>query len=84
MTSLGFDLLPGEHAIIPVMLYDAKTAKAVAEEMLKEGVYVVAFAYPVVPKGKARIRTQMSAAFSREDLDTAIEAFQNVKNRMGL
>ena len=69
VTKLGFDLLPGEHAIVPVMLYDAKTAKSFADEMLKEGVYVVAFSYPVVGKGRARIRTQMSAIiFLRQDV----------------
>lgn len=82
MTHLGFDLLPGEHAIIPIMLYEAKLAKRFAEEMLKEGVYVVAFSYPVVPKGMARIRTQMSAALSRGNVDTAIEAFVRVKQRL--
>jgi len=84
MTKLGFDLLPGEHAIVPVMLYDAKTAKTFADEMLKEGVYVVAFSYPVVGKGKARIRTQMSAGLSIEEIDRAIEAFAVVKARLGL
>lgn len=84
MTEHGFDLLPGEHPIVPVMLYDAKVAGAFAEEMLKRGVYVVAFSYPVVPKGKARIRTQMSAALSRSELDHAIEAFAEVKQHLGL
>lgn len=84
MTALGFDLLPGEHAIVPVMLYDAKIAKTFADEMLKEGVYVVAFSYPVVPQGKARIRTQMSAALTRADLDQAITAFGTVKKRLGV
>lgn len=84
MTEHGFDLLPGEHPIVPVMLYDAKVAGAFAEEMLKRGVYVVAFSYPVVPKGKARIRTQMSAALSHSELDHAIEAFAEVKQHLGL
>lgn len=84
MTEHGFDLLRGEHPIVPVMLYDAKVAGAFAEEMLKRGVYVVAFSYPVVPKGKARIRTQMSAALSRSELDHAIEAFAEVKQHLGL
>jgi glycine C-acetyltransferase len=84
MTRLGFDLLSGEHAIIPVMLYDARIAKRFAEEMLREGVYVVAFSYPVVPKDKARIRTQMSAALSRTDIDCAVAAFATVKQRLGL
>lgn len=79
MEALGFDLLPGEHPIVPVMLYDAATAAKFADEMLKRGIYVVAFSYPVVPKGKARIRTQMSAALTRADLDKAITAFGEVK-----
>ncbi len=78
MTALGFDLVPGEHPIIPVMLGDAKVAKEFATKMLAEGVYVVSFSYPVVPMGKARIRTQISAAHSREDLDHAIVAFASV------
>ncbi len=82
MDKLGFDLLPGEHPIVPVMLYDARIAKEFADEMLKEGVYVVAFSYPVVPKGKARIRTQMSAALSQQDIESAVEAFARVKERM--
>ena len=84
VTKLGFDLLPGEHAIVPVMLYDAKTAKSFADEMQKEGVYVVAFSYPVAGKGKARIGTQMSAGLSIEEIDRAIEAFAVVKARLGL
>ncbi len=74
VTSAGFDLLPGEHPIIPVMLYDAKPAVALADALLKRGVYVIAFSYPVVPKGKARIRTQMSAAHTRAELEKAVEA----------
>jgi glycine C-acetyltransferase len=84
MTALGFDLLPGEHAIIPVMLYDAALAGKFAEEMLKRGVYVVGFSFPVVPKDKARIRTQMSAAHNKEHLDKAIEAFAAVGKQLGL
>ena len=72
MEKLGFDLLPGEHPIVPVMLYDPKVAHEFARRMLEKGVYVVAFCYPVVPKGKDRIRTQMSAALTKEDLDFAI------------
>jgi glycine C-acetyltransferase len=71
----GFDLLPGEHPIIPVMLYDAPRAQALAERLLDEGVYVSGFFFPVVPKGRARIRTQMSAALTSEHIDTAIAAF---------
>jgi glycine C-acetyltransferase len=78
----GFDLLPGEHPIIPVMLYDAKPAVALAEALLKRGVYVIAFSYPVVPKGKARIRTQMSAAHTRAELEKAVEAFAAAKREL--
>ncbi len=80
----GFDLLPGEHPIVPVMLYDAKVAGAFADAMLAEGIFVVAFSYPVVPQGKARIRTQMSAALSRDDLEFAIAAFGRVKKQLGV
>lgn len=79
MTALGFDIIPGTHPIVPVMLGDAKLAQEFAKRMLAEGVYVVGFSYPVVPHGKARIRTQMSAAHTREDLDLAIEAFTKVR-----
>jgi glycine C-acetyltransferase len=75
MQGLGFDLIPGEHPIIPVMLGDAPLAVDLAERMQAQGVYVVAFAFPVVPHGKARIRTQMSAAHSRQQLDQVIQAF---------
>lgn len=78
MGALGFNLIPGEHPIIPVMLGDAKLAQQFAQKMLQKGIYVVGFFYPVVPQGKARIRTQISAAHSRKDLDRAIEAFQSV------
>ncbi len=79
LEAAGFDLLPGEHPIIPVMLYDAKPALALAEELLKRGVYVIAFSYPVVPKGKARIRTQMSAAHTRDEVERAVAAFAEAK-----
>lgn len=81
---LGFDVLPGEHPIVPVMLYDAKTAQEFAARMLEKGVYVVGFFYPVVPMGKARIRTQVSAAHSKADLDFAVSCFAEVKREMGL
>ena len=84
MTKLGFDLKPGEHPIIPVMLGDAKLATDMAAAMLDEGVYVVGFAYPVVPQGEARIRTQMSAAHTREELDRAIAAFERVGKKFGV
>jgi glycine C-acetyltransferase len=80
----GFELLPGEHPIVPVMLYDAGVAGKFADAMLSQGIYVVAFSYPVVPKGLARIRTQMSAALTPDDLDFAIEAFGRVKKALGL
>ena len=84
MEKLGFDLLPGEHPIVPVMLYDPKVAHEFARRMLDKGVYVVAFCYPVVPKGKDRIRTQISAGHTKEDLDFAIKCFGEVKQEMGL
>ena len=77
MQGLGFNLIPGEHPIIPVMLGDAPLAVSLAERVQAQGVYVVAFAFPVVPHGKARIRTQMSAAHSREQLDRVIQAFRS-------
>ncbi|MBQ4577585.1 MAG: glycine C-acetyltransferase [Clostridia bacterium] len=84
MEKLGFDLLPGEHPIVPVMLYDPKVAHEFAKRMLEKGVYVVAFCYPVVPKGKDRIRTQISAGHTKEDLDFAVKCFGEVKAEMGL
>jgi glycine C-acetyltransferase len=80
----GFELLPGEHPIVPVMLHDAELAARFADAMLKHGVYVVAFSFPVVPRGKARIRTQVSAALTPDDLEMAIEAFARVKAELGL
>jgi len=78
MTERGFDLKPGEHPIIPVMLGDARLASQMADKLLERGVYVVGFAFPVVPKGQARIRTQMSAGLTRDHRDTAIDAFTAV------
>ncbi|CAF23535.1 glycine C-acetyltransferase [Candidatus Protochlamydia amoebophila] len=78
MTALGFDLIPGSHPIIPIMLGDAKLAQNFAAKMLEQGVYVIGFAYPVVPQGKARIRTQMCANHTRENLNQAIQAFEKV------
>ena len=83
MTRRGFSILPGEHPIVPVMLGDAAVATRMADLMLAEGVYVIGFSYPVVPQGKARIRTQVSAAHSRADLEQAIAAFETVRTRMG-
>lgn len=84
MQELGFNLTPGNHPIIPVMLGDAKIAQEFAARMLKEGVYVIGFSYPVVPQGKARIRTQMCANHAQEDLDRAIAAFAKVGRELGV
>jgi glycine C-acetyltransferase len=84
MTKAGFELLPGEHPIIPVMLHDAKLAQEFSRRLLEEGVYVIGFFFPVVPRGAARIRTQMSAAHSTEDLDLAIEKFTKVGRELGV
>ncbi len=84
MTRAGFDLKPGEHPIIPVMLGDAALAGRMAERLLEEGVYVIGFSYPVVPKGQARIRTQMSAALTREHLERALAAFARVGRELGV
>ncbi len=84
LSRLGFDVLEGSHPIVAVMLYDAKVAAEFAVRMLEKGVYVVGFSYPVVPKGRARIRTQVSAGHSREDLDFAVECFKAVKEEMGI
>ena len=82
LEKLGFDLIPGEHPIIPIMFYDAEIAQRFAQEAMIEGVYVTAFSYPVVPKGKARIRTQMSSALSEADVDETLAAFARVKERL--
>jgi glycine C-acetyltransferase len=84
MTKHGFNILPGTHPIAPIMLGDAALATRFADAMLARGVYVIGFSYPVVPKGKARIRTQISAAHSEEDLEFAIRAFVEVKRELGL
>jgi glycine C-acetyltransferase len=84
MTKAGFDIKPGVHPIVPVMIYDAKKAQAMATELLDEGIYVTGFFYPVVPQGQARIRTQMSAAHTREHLDQAIAAFTKVGKKLGV
>ena len=84
MGGLGFNLIPGEHPIIPVMLGDAPLAVNLAERVQAQGVYVVAFAFPVVPHGKARIRTQMSAAHTREQLDRVIQAFKSAGRELGI
>ncbi|MFM8568810.1 MAG: glycine C-acetyltransferase [Candidatus Kapaibacterium sp.] len=84
MTALGFDIKPGNHPITPIMVYDAKKAQDFARALLDEGVYVIGFFYPVVPKDLARIRVQISAAHSREQLDTAVEAFAKVGRSLGI
>jgi glycine C-acetyltransferase len=84
MASLGFDILPGDHPIVPVMLGDAEKATKLADRLLQKGIYVIAFSYPVVPQGKARIRTQVSAAHSEADLMAATEAFAAAKSELGL
>jgi glycine C-acetyltransferase len=83
MTSLGFDILPGDHPIVPVMIGDAARATRMADMLLDKGVYVIGFSYPVVPVGKARIRTQVSAAHTREDLQAAVTAFAAARDEMG-
>lgn len=84
MTEAGFDIRPGTHPIAPVMLGDAKLAQQFAQELLAEGIYVIGFFYPVVPQGQARIRTQMSAAHTREHIDYAVEAFIKVGRKLGV
>lgn len=84
MTAAGFDIVPGEHPITPVMLYEAPLAQTFARKLLDEGIYVIGFFYPVVPKGKARIRVQLSAAHEQEHLEKAVAAFVKVKNEIGV
>jgi len=84
LSALGYTLLPGEHPIVPIMLGDASLAGQVADAMLAKGVYVIGFSYPVVPQGKARIRTQISAAHSRADLAYAVQMFGEVKSELGI
>ncbi len=84
MTSAGFDIIDGDSAIVPVMLYDAKLSQNMAKKLLEKGIYVIGFFYPVVPKGKARIRVQLSAAHTKEHLDTAISAFIEVGKELNI
>ena len=84
MAGLGYEILPGTHPIVPIMLGDAALATRVADAMLAKGVYVIGFSYPVVPQGQARIRTQISAAHSSDDLEFAIEKFAEVRSELGL
>lgn len=83
MTELGFDILPGDHPIVPVMVGDAVRAGQLADALLRKGLYVIAFSYPVVPQGRARIRTQISAAHTTADLDRAIAAFTEARDELG-
>lgn len=84
MKAAGFDIIDGDSAIVPVMLYDAQLSQTMADMLLEEGIYVIGFFYPVVPKGKARIRVQLSAAHTREHLDKAINAFRKVKQKLNI
>ena len=84
MTKIGFDIIKGTHPIVPIMLYDAVKAKEMSEQLLKRGIYVIGFYFPVVPKDKARIRVQLSASHSREQLDRAISAFKEVGENLDL
>ena len=84
MTEAGFDIKPGEHAIVPIMLYDAVLSQKMAEKLLEKGIYVIGFYFPVVPKGQARIRVQISAGHDRHHLDQAIEAFVEVGKELGV
>jgi glycine C-acetyltransferase len=84
LSKVGYDLVEGETAIVPVMLYDAKLANDVADAMLGEGIYVIGFSFPVVPRGEARIRVQISAAHEREHLDRAVAAFEKVGTQLGV
>ena len=79
ISAVGFEIRPGDHPIIPIMIGDASEAKNMADQLLKEGIYVIAFSYPVVPKDTARIRIQISAAHETADLDQAVSAFKKVK-----
>jgi glycine C-acetyltransferase len=84
MTAAGFDILPGEHPIVPVMLYDAKLSQDFANKLLEEGIYVIGFFFPVVPKGQARIRVQLSAAHERGHLEKAVAAFTKVGKELAV
>ena len=84
MKEAGFDIVDGDSAIVPVMLYDAKLSQEMADKLLEEGIYVIGFFYPVVPKEKARIRVQLSAAHDQEHLDKAIEAFIKIGKELNV
>jgi glycine C-acetyltransferase len=82
MTEAGFDIKPGDHPIVPIMLYDAVVAQEFAAKLLEEGIYVIGFFFPVVPKGLARIRVQLSAAHEKDELDRCIAAFIKVRDTL--
>jgi glycine C-acetyltransferase len=84
MTALGFSILPGNHPIVPIMIGEAAKAAQMADALLEKGIYVIGFSYPVVPQGKARIRVQISAAHTREDLEFAVQSFREVRDAMRL
>ena len=84
MTEAGFDITPGVHPIVPIMLGDARLAQDMAAQLLDEGIYVIGFSYPVVPKGQARIRVQISAAHTAEHLDRAVAAFTKIGKQLGV
>lgn len=84
MTAAGFDIIPGEHPIVPIMLYEAPLAQQFAAKLLEEGIYVIGFFFPVVAKGKARIRVQLSAAHEQEHLERAVAAFTKVGRELGV
>ncbi len=83
MTSAGFDILPGDHPIVPVIIGDAALATEMADSLLRRGIYVIGFSFPVVPRGQARIRVQLSAAHERGDLERAVAAFEEVRAELG-
>ncbi len=84
MTAAGFDIKPGTHPIVPIMLYDERRALSMADALLAEGVYVIGFCFPVVPRGQARIRVQVSAGHETADLDFAVEAFTRIGRKLGV
>ncbi len=84
MTDRGFEIKPGIHPIVPIMLYEAKLAQNVARDLLDEGIYLIAFSYPVVPQGQARIRVQVSAAHTQQHLDQCIDALVQVSKKYGV
>ena len=84
MTAAGFDIKEGDHPIVPIMLYDARLAQEMAAELFKEGIYVIGFSFPVVPRGEARIRVQLSAGHQPAQVDQAVEAFTSVAKKLGV